>query len=324
MEIDDLLMQCYIDDGYTEEEAKKTIAIDQRRSNYFINKHKVGSAQDLISLLATFNLQFDDLMRFSPYFAESVKGFHLSEFIERNGVISDRSLKNILRYLELPSTDIDLKKIITDGFLSGDPPKLSRRSELLSIYLDKLMGLGETTTQVVDYVHDSLSILPAMSRVPLFHDDLIYGPIKRASGIKAVRRDSIAVGTCSDLEKFHDATLFDNFSDYFGRRVLIYCQDQLIGSLKMKLAPSMLALSNVKAEDGTYPLVLGGTYALQKSVVYAVSEKFESRVKRINLDGLIVRPLRFAGQKSAGDKINGLEQVREWQERLAEYSIQHS
>lgn len=207
--------------------------------------------------------------------------------------------------------------------------------DYLALYADRIIkyfsNQPEIISKVFHLIHQSTEIvLPLVSSLSpeQIPNKSLQQKIKKwlAFGEKEITLDEIVThrylhpycGDCGMMETTHDNTLLNKDSkrhcDY-GNAVLISVNDILIGSLKFSGERSMVGLRTIKDQEGRYPLVLGGVYALSKEVGYAaeiVQREAGSYFSKLHLEKLAVSPLRFLGSY---DK-DGFSSNREFARKL--------
>ena len=276
MELDDLLLQCYLNDGYGEEEANSYITVNRQLFSEFIRDVNIRSARDINR--SHLEVYVDkSLMRALPYFSEHLPDFSQIKFDKLFSDLGKGPLKYLLRFFEFFVNHIDMSKLLSKKLNFADP----EMGEPFALYLDKLLDLGKTTDKIIKKIYETGNILPALARVPDLFSEWLYGPAQRNLSIQSVRHVDEDTGQCSALEYGHTLTLFNTSSPHFNARVLVYSRDDLLGSVKMFGDNSLLAMTTIKAYDGTYPLVVGGAYALGKDVLAQIKESYSSGERSI-------------------------------------------
>lgn len=142
-----------------------------------------------------------------------------------------------------------------------------------------------------EYALPLLSQLGRASKVAQPLLDRAFGEdILPANGrARAVQHVDELTGACEDLETYHLASLFGST-----RQVFIQSQGTMLGSLKLSGDKSLISMVTLE-DDGRFPLVRGGVYAVNQAVVQKAlsAANQEGSGAMIEVDSLNVRPLRF-------------------------------
>lgn len=104
--------------------------------------------------------------------------------------------------------------------------------------------------------------------------------------------------------------LYDpKFAKNDGKVTLIYFQNELIGSIKIRKNPNLIALRNIKNDQNNYPLIIGGVYGIKQQLEEEAIKSYKKQGKyaKLNLDQLEVYPIRHITQKEYIEKRTDLE-----------------
>ncbi len=241
-------------------------------------------------------------------------------------------LRRTLQYMPL------LEEILSDeeqtAMLTQMVPDSSpAASHALALYMDELVSQFVNSPRFLEYLHTQVTAtaqtLPALARLSpktlpthyaAYIEAAMDDPGRHTSDrVQSVRYVDQYVGLCKLMSTYHHnaiESLSSSITENKESVTLVYVDNVLLGSLKSRGDPSLLALRSVQDDDGRFPLVAGGVYAPTKAVVTAAEKAVaeQGSSAHLHLDTLSVQPLRYMwsekGEDTILDNIQTIQEIR--------------
>lgn len=178
-------------------------------------------------------------------------------------------------------------------------------AEVLQRYYDRVLGTNNKTDKLIfEKINDRSTCFPLnvisftdKDRANIFKDFdrykyLFDDETIESDKIISVRRIDRFIGSCDDMEYYHD-----QFLEGRTQAGLITLNGIIVASMKMNGQPSILGLRNVKDSKGRYPIVNGGVYGTTTKFIRIIQDEIDDKCRsiRFEFDQIPIFPIRMMG-----------------------------
>ncbi len=247
--------------------------------------------------------------------------------LEKQGVgilMDPRNVKTVLRYLEILLPTLGRQKI--EQYLYKNIDDMFDRS--VYRYMDKIGRYFEKDfidtlyTKISESKEVPLGVLSCvpLSEIPDSLDKSIYEFALEEKwvtlkNVRIAKRINQYIGTCGEMENRFES-VFDRESPSYGDFTLVYVQNTLVGTIKMKGEKCFVGLRNVSSDD-KLPVILGGTYGTNAQITnMAIDARYsQAGFGRMYLDELRVMPLRILGRYKEISRMH-IKRLKEFRDAL--------